>query len=67
MISSHWETVGREMILHFAVCILHLNHSRPVLWRSQHRMKAPPSNKEQTPLGDLRDPNPRFHGGCFGV
>ena len=24
-------------------------------------------NKEQTPLGDLLDPNPRFHGGCFGV
>jgi hypothetical protein len=24
-------------------------------------------NKEQTPLGDLFDPNPRFHGGCFGV
>src|SRR6266478_2317288 len=23
-------------------------------------------NKEQTPLGDLFDPNPRFHGGCFG-
>jgi hypothetical protein len=29
--------------------------------------EAPPSNKEQTPLGDLLDPNPRFHGGCFGV
>ena len=24
-------------------------------------------NKEQTPLGDLLDPNPRFHGGSFGV
>src|SRR5262245_3802402 len=24
-------------------------------------------NKEQTPLGDLYDPNPRFHGGSFGV
>jgi len=24
-------------------------------------------NKEQTPLGDRFDPNPRFHGGCFGV
>ena len=24
-------------------------------------------NKEQTPLDDLLDPNPRFHGGCFGV
>jgi hypothetical protein len=24
-------------------------------------------NKEQTPLGDLYDPNPRIHGGCFGV
>src|SRR6266496_1178853 len=24
-------------------------------------------NKEQTPPGDLLDPNPRFHGGCFGV
>jgi hypothetical protein len=24
-------------------------------------------NKEQTPLGDLRKANPRFHGGCFGV
>jgi hypothetical protein len=28
---------------------------------------GPLSNKEQTPLGDLFDPNPRFHGGCFGV
>ena len=24
-------------------------------------------NIEQTPLGGLCDPNPRFHGGCFGV
>ena len=24
-------------------------------------------NKEQTPPGDLLDPSPRFHGGCFGV
>ena len=24
-------------------------------------------NKEQTPLGDRSDPNPRFHGGFFGV
>lgn len=24
-------------------------------------------NKEQTPLGDLLGPNPRFHGGSFGV
>jgi hypothetical protein len=24
-------------------------------------------NKEQTPPGDLIDPSPRFHGGCFGV
>lgn len=24
-------------------------------------------NKEQTPLGDLSDPNPRFCSGCFGV
>ena len=24
-------------------------------------------NKEQTPPGDLFDPSPRFHGGCFGV
>ena len=24
-------------------------------------------NKEQTPPGDLVDPSPRFHGGCFGV
>ena len=28
---------------------------------------APPFNKEQTPPGDLLDPSPRFHGGCFGV
>jgi hypothetical protein len=28
---------------------------------------VPYYNKEQTPLGDLFDPNPRFHGGCFGV
>src|SRR5439155_9627328 len=39
----------------------------PSLWRSQHWVKAPPSNKEQTPPGDLLDPSPRFHGGCFGV
>ncbi len=39
----------------------------PRLWRSQHWVKAPPSNKEQTPPGDLLDPSPRFHGGCFGV
>jgi len=35
------------------------------------RPQGPPGpchfNKEQTPLGDLCDPNPRFHGGCFGV
>jgi len=35
------------------------------------RPQGPPGpchfNKEQTPLGDLLDPNPRFHGGCFGV
>ena len=43
------------------------SHSRPKPWRSQHWVKAPPSNKEQTPLGDLCDPKPRFHGGCFGV
>jgi hypothetical protein len=24
-------------------------------------------NKEQTPPGDLLDPSPRIHGGCFGV
>jgi hypothetical protein len=24
-------------------------------------------NKEQTPPGDLFDPSPRIHGGCFGV
>lgn len=24
-------------------------------------------SKDRTPFGDLRDPNPRFHGGCFGV
>src|SRR5438876_6490068 len=24
-------------------------------------------NNEQTPPGDLLDPSPRFHGGCFGV
>src|SRR6185503_3357097 len=29
--------------------------------------KGVADNKEQTPLGDLLDPNPRFHGGCFGV
>ncbi len=43
-------------ILHFAFCNLHLSRSRP-----RH------FNKEQTPLGDLFDPNPRFHGGCFDV
>jgi hypothetical protein len=24
-------------------------------------------NKERTPPGDLLDPSPRIHGGCFGV
>jgi len=47
---------GRETILHYAVCILHL-----ILPARRH------FNKEQTPLGGLLDPNPRFHGGCFGV
>ena len=35
------------------------------------RPQGPPGpchfNKEQTPLGGLFDPNPRIHGGCFGV
>jgi len=43
-------------ILHYALGILHLIAPGP-----RH------FNKEQTPLGDLFDPNPRFHGGSFGV
>ena len=55
-------------ILHSAFCLLHFgvyeslprelkgpeafSHFRPASWRSQPWLKAPPSNKEQTPLGD---------------
>ena len=51
-----WKKLGPEGILHSAFCILHFFPPGP-----RH------FNKEQTPLGDLLDPNPRFHGGCFGV
>ena len=48
--------------------ILLLNHSREI--KRAGKLHAPGPchfNKEQTPLGDLLDPNPRFHGGSFGV
>jgi len=49
--------------------ILLLNHNRGnQKGRKRHCTSGPCHfNKEQTPLGDLSDPNPRFHGGCFGV
>ena len=48
------------------------NGGRPpgpkVKGRKRHCASGPCHfNKEQTPLGGLFDPNPRFHGGCFGV
>jgi hypothetical protein len=49
--------------------ILLLNHSREIK-KGRERSHTPGPchfNKEQTPLGDLLDPNPRFHGGSFGV
>jgi hypothetical protein len=48
--------------------ILLLNHSREI--KRARSVYAPDPchfNKEQTPPGDLFDPSPRFHGGCFGV
>ena len=48
--------------------ILLLNHNREIKRAGIVRDPGPCHfNKEQTPLGDLFDPNPRFHGGCFGV
>ena len=56
--------------------ILLLNHNRESkragsVAAACGRPQGPPGpchfNKEQTPLGGLFDPNPRFHGGCFGV
>jgi len=48
--------------------ILLLNHSREIKRAGSVHAPGPRHfNKEQTPLGDLFDPNPRFHGGCFGV
>ena len=48
--------------------ILLLNHSREIKRAGSVHAPGPCHfNKEQTPLGDLFDPNPRFHGGCFGV
>ena len=48
--------------------ILLLNHNREIERAGIVRDPGPCHfNKEQTPLGDLFDPNPRFHGGCFGV
>jgi len=44
--------------------------SQPRKVKGRERLRAPGPchfNKEQTPLGDLLDPNPRIHGGCFGV
>ena len=48
--------------------ILLLNHNREIK-RAGTSLRSGPChfNKEQTPLGGLFDPNPRFHGGCFGV
>ena len=46
----------------------HLNHNREIKRAGIVRDPGPCHfNKEQTPLGDLFDPNPRFHGGSFGV
>ena len=48
--------------------ILLLNHNREIERTGSIPAPGPCHfNKEQTPLGDLFDPNPRFHGGCFGV
>jgi len=47
--------------------ILLLNHSRESERAGTPYCAQARDNKEQTPLGDLLDPNPRFHGGCFGV
>jgi hypothetical protein len=48
--------------------ILLLNHNREIKRAGSARAPGPCHfNKEQTPLGDLPDPNPRFHGGCFSV
>jgi len=48
--------------------ILLLNHNREIKRAGSVDAPGPCHfNKEQTPLGDLFDPNPRFHGGCFGV
>jgi hypothetical protein len=58
-----WQVLGssdREQALH---------HNREIKRAGAflRRRPVPYYNKEQTPLGDLFDPNPRFHGGCFGV
>ena len=51
--------------------ILLLNHSRRKVNGPEALCVRAPGprhfNKDQTPLGDLLDPNPRFHGGCVGV
>ena len=48
--------------------ILLLNHNREIERAGSIRAPGPCHfNKEQTPPGDLLDPSPRIHGGCFGV
>jgi hypothetical protein len=63
-------TENGSVILQSSFCILPLKKG-PGAANGYGRPQGPPGpchfNKEQTPLGDLLDPNPRFHGGCFGV
>ena len=45
-----------------------LNHNREIERAGSIAAPGPCHfNKEQTPPGDLFDPSPRIHGGCFGV
>ena len=59
---------------HWRRGILLLNHNREIKRAGPRRFLAVRKdpgpchfNKEQTPLGDLLSPNPRIHGGSFGV
>jgi hypothetical protein len=50
--------------------MLELGAFTPWLKKGRKRLCTPGPchfNKEQTPPGDLFDPSPRIHGGCFGV
>ena len=48
--------------------ILLLNHNHEIKRAGSDCAPGPCHfNKEQTPPGDLLDPSPRIHGGCFGV